>query len=656
MRASHLIAVFFVFSLFSSQAQSATITVTSTDDSGASTLRQAVLDASTGDVINFNVTGDTITLTSGQIEINKALTITGPGSDSLTIESSGPPNRVFYFSSGASSVSGLTIANGDTTGYTGGEGSSGGCIYNAVVLTLDDVTLQNCTAESGSNGGGIFTSQDLTMSHSTLDHNQADFGGGILSNGSINISLDDVVFSFNTAMSAGGGLYLNTSSALEVANSLFILNESTDGGGIFSFSSTINLSDSTLSSNTVSAFGGGIYGVNSTIDMDGAAMAGNSATFGGAIFMQGFPTASLSITRATLSNNTATSGVTAEGGGIYFDGASSTLALSNVTIADNQATGAGTAFGGGITVSQASATLNNVTIAGNSANTTGGGLSLTNGGTASVQNSILANNTASSEPDCSGSLTSLDYNLIENDSGCTISGSTDHNIIGDDPQLGDLQNNGGEYNTMALATTSPAVNAGNPETPGSGGASCAATDERGVSRPQGSACDIGAFELAPGLLGLSASTYSVAQDGSSVTITVQRTSDSDTFDGSVSVNYATSDGTAVAGTNYTATSGTLTWEAENDDPQTISIPILNANSTSDLTFNITLSEPTGDASLISPSAAVVTITGSGGGTLGGGDCSLSPHREKINLLPFALLFASLGFLYAFRKGNGNSSL
>jgi len=636
-----------------SQAQAATLTVTSTADSGAGTLRQAIADANTGDVINFSVSSDTITLTSGQIEVDKALTITGPGQDSLTIKSSGAPDRVFYFSSGASSVSGLTIANGDTTGYAGIEGDNGGCINSVVPLTLDDVSILDCTANSTSYGGGIFTTDDLTISNASIDGNQADVGGGILSNGNLTITLNDVTLSQNTATSQGGALYCNTNTTLQVSDSLFILNQSPLGAGILSTGGTLSFSGTTLSSNTATSFGGALYALNASVSMEDVAMAGNFASWGAAIFMQGFPTASLSLSRATLSNNTATDATIAEGGGIYLDGTSSTATLSNVTIANNQATGAGTAFGGGITLSQASVTLNNVTIAGNSATTDGGGLSLVNGATASIQNSILSGNAAASGPDCSGSLTSLDYNLIQDDSGCTLSGSTDHTIIGEDPQLGPLQNNGGAYNTMALATTSPAVNAGNPSTPGSGGASCAATDERGVSRPQGSACDIGAFELAPGLLSLSASTYTVAQDGSSVTVTVQRTSDSNTFDGSVSVSYATSDGTAVAGTNYTATSGTLTWEAENDDSQTITIPILDANSASDLTFNITLSDPTGDASLLSPSSAVITITGNGGGNLGGDGCSLSPHREGASPLSFAFFLFALSLLYAFKKGSSH---
>ncbi|MBI4463628.1 MAG: hypothetical protein HY647_02890, partial [Acidobacteria bacterium] len=89
-----------------------TITVSNTNDSGAGSLRDAIAGAASGDIILFNVNG-TITLTSGEIEISKNLTITGPGAESLAI-SGNKVSRVFSITGGYTVViSGLFIENGD---------------------------------------------------------------------------------------------------------------------------------------------------------------------------------------------------------------------------------------------------------------------------------------------------------------------------------------------------------------------------------------------------------------------------------------------------------------------------------------------------------------------------------------------------------------
>ncbi|PYL35769.1 MAG: hypothetical protein DMF38_03945 [Verrucomicrobia bacterium] len=67
------------------QTGAATITVTNTNDSGPGSLRQAILNASSGDTINFAPSVTTVTLTSGELVIDKNLTITGPGANRLTV-------------------------------------------------------------------------------------------------------------------------------------------------------------------------------------------------------------------------------------------------------------------------------------------------------------------------------------------------------------------------------------------------------------------------------------------------------------------------------------------------------------------------------------------------------------------------------------------
>ena len=117
---------------------------------------------------------------------------------------------------------------------------------------------------------------------------------------------------------------------------------------------------------------------------------------------------------------------------------------------------------------------------------------------------------------------------------------------------------------------------------------------------------------AVGSLQLSASGYAVGQAAGSVSVTVNRTGGSS---GAISVSYATADGTAIAGTDYTATSGTLQWADGDASSQAISVPVSNATPfTGSKAFTIAVSGATGGASLASPDSATVTISGSGTNT------------------------------------------
>jgi hypothetical protein len=112
-------------------------------------------------------------------------------------------------------------------------------------------------------------------------------------------------------------------------------------------------------------------------------------------------------------------------------------------------------------------------------------------GSYTLGNTIVANNMPN---DCFGTdITSNGYNLIEDAAGCTFAGDTTGNIIGLDPILGPLQDNGGPTQTHALLAGSPAIDAVLDN-------NCPSADQRGVSRPQGPYCDIGAFELEPELV------------------------------------------------------------------------------------------------------------------------------------------------------------
>src|SRR5262249_10346062 len=154
-------------------------------------------------------------------------------------------------------------------------------------------------------------------------------------------------------------------------------------------------------------------------------------------------------------------------------------------------------------IASPSATLTNVTVAGNTGGIDTAGISTE--GSVVLRNSIVANNTRNTTvANCaggSGMFTSQGFNLVFPETGCGFPQPTDKQS--QDPKLGPLQDNGGGMPTMALGIGSPAIDAGNNTvTPGSGGAACAATDQRGLARTDGNndgapRCDVGAFEAVP---------------------------------------------------------------------------------------------------------------------------------------------------------------
>jgi hypothetical protein len=176
--------------------------------------------------------------------------------------------------------------------------------------------------------------------------------------------------------------------------------------------------------------------------------------------------------------------------------------MTNSTVALNRVTstsigGSASAFGGGVIATSGASSIINSTIAGNAAaaNANGGTSQPVGGGlfassSTTLRGSIVANNTAAAGRDCVGGPHSDGGNLIRRLAGCSFT-KKPSDVSGKDPKLGALKANGGPTRTMAIASTSPALN----HIPT---AACAvSTDERGVHRPQGPRCDIGAYERKP---------------------------------------------------------------------------------------------------------------------------------------------------------------
>jgi hypothetical protein len=182
-----------------------TLTVTNNLDSGTGSLRYEIAAAKNNDTIVFapSLAGQTIELTTGQLNVNKSVTIQGPGAGELTV-SGGYRSRVFYvWQASKVSLSGLTISNG---------------------VTID--------------GGGILNRGTLTVSGCTLYNNSAYFGGGIYndSHGTLTVSGCTLTGNWDgQGPGAGGGIY--NAGKLTVSNSAFsnapdnIYGSYTDGGG-----------------------------------------------------------------------------------------------------------------------------------------------------------------------------------------------------------------------------------------------------------------------------------------------------------------------------------------------------------------------------------------------------------------------------------------
>ena len=293
-------------------------------------------------------------------------------------------------------------------------------------------------------GGGVFliTGGHVNISGVTVRH--AYYSGGIVNLGGIltisdSIVTDNASHTGNTGtVSPGGGIW---NLGILMLNNSSIKGNYTDAGGGIANSGTAIVTNSTISDNR--GVGGGIHNsgvlnlVNSTVSHNRSRLAG------GGIYNR----ESVTLTNSTISNNEAWW----EGTGFYNNGGTANITAS--TIKDN-------------TGRVDFASVHN------------------DGSTVTLTNTIIANRTGDS---CSGSVTSLGHNL-DTDGTCGLSATGD--LSNTDPLLGPLQDNGGPTFTHALLPDSPAIDAGDD-------ASCPDTDQRGVARPQGAACDIGAYEYEP---------------------------------------------------------------------------------------------------------------------------------------------------------------
>jgi hypothetical protein len=442
------------------RAMLSTLTVLNNADSGHGSLRAEIAAAQNGDTIVFapSLNGQTIALSGGELSITKGVNIEGPGAGELTISgiaSVGGTNyfsRVFEVNAGQPvSISGLNI-------FDGRGGLNGGAILNHTTLTISNCSIENSTAEYG---GAIDNSSTGTMiiSGSVIYGGSALVGGGIRNLGAMTVSGSKLIN--NHARSDGGGIdnqgRLNVDASTLSQNSTY-----GDGGGIYSWvgGAGVTLTACTLSNNSANVgntdpWGGLEYG-------------------GGGLYVSSHTTATL--TDCTLASDTAQYG--GYGGGI--DSLGNTM-LTNCTLASNSAGSGGGIYAGYL----ATTSLLNCTLALNSAGYGGGIYIDYSTHTLSLTNTIVVG-------EIYGWVTTADHNLVDSGAGSSggIVNGVNGNIVGVNPMLGPLANNGGPTETMALLVGSPAIGAAD-------NAAAPATDQRGVTRIDvpGEATDIGAFEL-----------------------------------------------------------------------------------------------------------------------------------------------------------------
>ncbi len=341
---------------------------------------------------------------------------------------------------------------------------------------LDGFTIRNGHARDGfGSGGGMYNgSGSPTVRNCTFSGNSAVSGGGMY-NVNSNPTVTNCTFFDNTAGYAAGGMF-NSDSSPTVTECTFVDNEANRGGGMSNFRSSPTVTQCTFTSNSAYS-GGGIWNQDgSSPTVTDCTFSGNTAGYGGGgMYNQD---SSPTVANCTFSDNTADS----NGGGMCNE--ASGPSVTNCTFFGNTAYSSG----GGMYNEESSPSVANCTFSGNNASYRGAGMANTLVSNPTVKNTIIADNPSGEDCHCSddSSITSEGYNL-DSDGSCITDG-VNHDMTRSDPLLSPLADNGGLTETCALLFGSPALDAGSCD---------AATDQRGVDRPQpaGGACDIGAVEM-----------------------------------------------------------------------------------------------------------------------------------------------------------------
>lgn len=438
------------------------------------TLRDAIENANTNpgaDLITFQPGLTGTILLANQLDVKDDVEIRGPGASAITV-SGQLTSRIFYL-------------------YGGGPGT-------AIDVTISGLTL---TQGVGPFGGAILgTNENLTLRDSVVTGNLAVFGGGIATGG--NFTMSNTTVQGNYSYIQGGGLFLiDQDAASSITDSRILGNRSLFGigGGAWLYGNDrdFTIANTTISGNTAAISGGGVF----FYDTDGGdvivrntTVSGNTASTGaGGGFYIGQPNnGTVRFFNSTVSGNTAP-----QGAGIFFyaDATEEPLYLVESTVTANN--------GGGTSVASLGAQGQGHGHEGTQqwpkpdpteAPETNVGAAQT-GDEMFLIGTIMAGNLGTADLPDAGVVNS-NSSLIGTVSGTTTVNNVGGTILGADPMLGPLANNGGPTQTHALLAGSPAINTGPnplPAFPGN------AFDQRGpgFARVIGLRVDIGAYEFVP---------------------------------------------------------------------------------------------------------------------------------------------------------------
>ena len=507
------------------------------DAAGQCTLRAAVEEADAapaGSKITIKVPEGSYLLTLGTLTVGSGsapldITVRGAGPGGTVVSGGGAFQVVSVPAPATVVLDGLEITGGNAgpNGYGGGVLSSGN-------LTVRHAAVDGNRAGAG--GGLDNSGGTLMVTGSRIAGNSApQFGGGGIQNGGPQNTPGSVLvagssITGNRSRNEGGGIFSGqnghpaaaglaaaaarpvcaagpcrtlrmpaaASLTLTVIDSTVSGNLGGNGGGGIAAEGPAQVIGSVIDDNSAGgAVGGGLFNVGLVRD---STISGNRASSGGGV--EAFPGLTMTITTSTLDDNHSAS----YGGAIDESGS---VTISRSTLAGN--TSGGRRFAGSGAAAElaggAVLTLSDSTVTGNSTQPAGGGAIDNYGGLATLLFDTLAGNsgsvTGSSYTRAAGTILVTDgqaanctvplhetagFNLAD-DTSCGLALATD--LVSTDPDLGPLAGNGGPTQTMALLPGSPAIDAGG--LPGTSG--CPPADQRGQPRPQGPACDIGAFEL-----------------------------------------------------------------------------------------------------------------------------------------------------------------